>query len=347
MQDYPIHIGADALPLLGTYLQQRAPSQVLVLVDPNTHQHCYPRLRSHLPTHQIVKIPAGESHKTLATCEKIWQQMTDLALDRNAIVLNLGGGVIGDMGGFVAATYKRGIDFVQVPTTLLSQVDASVGGKLGVDFRGFKNHIGLFKEPQGVFIDPDFLNTLSVRELRSGFAEVIKHHLIYDAPAWAELVTVQDLSSLDWSQLVRHSVDIKERIVAEDPFEKGLRKALNFGHTIGHAIESHYLESEAPLLHGEAIAIGMIAESFLSMKAGHLNPSAYDQIQQFFLRHYGHVSLDPEAYPAIWERMKNDKKNLGGKVLCTYLDGIGTPLVNQSIEQERALDALRAYQEAK
>lgn len=343
MQNYPIHIGPDALSRLGAWLTERSPSQVLVLVDENTYQHCYPRLKPHLPKHQMVHIQAGERFKTIATCEEIWQKMTDLAFDRKGLVLNLGGGVIGDMGGFVAATYKRGIGFVQVPTTLLSQVDASVGGKLGVDFRGFKNHIGLFREPEGVYIEPAFLETLPPQELRSGFAEVLKHHLIYDAEAWKQLAPVQHLQALDWPSLIQHSVNIKARIVAEDPFEQGLRKALNFGHTIGHAIESHHLESDQPLLHGEAIAIGMVAEAYLSLTEGQLTEGDYLQIRDFILHHYGHVELDPSTFPAIVQRMKNDKKNIGGKVLCTFLRGIGTPLVNQSISEAQSYAALEAY----
>ena len=344
MIDYPIHIGEDALEKLSLMLNQHDPTQILIIVDSLTGAHCYPILKPHLPTHSLVEIQPGEIHKNLDTCTFLWERMTALAMDRKSLVLNLGGGVIGDMGGFVAGTYKRGIDFLQIPTTLLSQVDASVGGKLGIDFQGFKNHIGLFREPIGVFIYPEFLHSLSDRELRSGFAEVIKHHLIGDGPAWEQLRQQSMLRSLDFAPLIQHSVDLKAKIVAVDPFEHGLRKALNFGHTIGHAVESLRLESHAPLLHGEAIAVGMICESFLSAKHGLLTWEACHQISEYILRMYGHTPVSPDDYKDIFARMKNDKKNRGGQVLCTFLDGVGHVKVNQSIGFLETTEALNYYQ---
>ncbi|MEM7370100.1 MAG: 3-dehydroquinate synthase [Bacteroidota bacterium] len=344
MIDYPIQIGDDSLQKLSSKLQESSFSQILVLVDSNTKKNCYPILSPLLPPHQVVEILPGEIHKTLDTCSFIWEKMTQLAFDRKGLVLNLGGGVIGDMGGFVAGTYKRGIDFIQIPTTLLSQVDASVGGKLGIDFQGFKNHIGLFKEPLGVYIYPSFLDTLSDRELRSGFAEVIKHHLIGDAPAWERLQHQKELRQLDFAQLIEHSVQLKSHIVEIDPFEHGLRKALNFGHTIGHAIESFRLEGKNPLLHGEAIAAGMICESYISYQKGLLSEAACTAITDYILSIYDFTPLSSANYEEIFGRMKNDKKNRQGKILCTLLDGIGQVSVNQEIAWQEMESSLNYYQ---
>lgn len=341
MTDYPIHIGTDALETLASVIEQGSWTQIVVITDTQTATHCYPHLAARLPDHIQFTIEPGEHAKNLDTCVSLWHQMTEAQVDRKALVLNLGGGVIGDMGGFVAGTFKRGVDFVQVPTTLLSQVDASVGGKLGIDFEGYKNHIGLFAEPQGVYIWPTFLDTLSDRQLASGLAEVLKHHLIADLDAWKELLSLQPLRDLPLERLIHHSVEIKKEIVAEDPFEHGRRKALNFGHTIGHAIESHLLHSDAPLLHGEAIALGMIAESWISVQRGSLSQEALQEIEQVIRFYFPNlpllVSKDREA---ILARTFNDKKNRGGKVLCTLLDGIGVALVNQVLQTEEILDSL-------
>ncbi len=343
MQSYPIEIGDQALIALTEWLARLSFSQLLVLADEHTHRHCYPWLQPHLPAHQVHIAPAGERHKTLATCIEIWQAMTDLALDRRTLVLNLGGGVMGDMGGFVAATYKRGIDFVQIPTTLLAMVDASVGGKLGIDFQGYKNHIGLYREPLGVYIYPPFLNTLPPEELRSGFAEVIKHHLIADKEAWPQLREQQDLSALPLEDLIRHSVAIKARIVAADPQERGLRKALNFGHTIGHALETARLASDQPLLHGEAIAVGMVAEAYLSQQHGLLSEIDLFDITQYLQRIYPFVRIDPQAFEHLTHLARNDKKNEGGNILCTLLHGIGGVQVNQVITADEVAASLTYY----
>lgn len=343
MIDYPIKIGEQSLEQLKTHLQSEDFSQIMVIVDENTEEHCYPLLQPHLPQHYLCKIPAGETHKNLGTCIYIWQQMTAAAFDRKGLILNLGGGVIGDMGGFVAGTYKRGIRFIQIPTTLLSQVDASVGGKLGIDFQGFKNHIGLFREPEGVYIYPAFLNTLSQRELHSGFAEVFKHHLIADAEAWQKLKVWTSLEEKDMTALIDHSVKIKAGIVEEDPFEHGARKALNFGHTIGHAVESHFLETDTRLFHGEAIAIGMIAECFLSQKADLLQADDTGEIVAFIKRFYDFWAVGEEHFETICGLALNDKKNQAGKILCTFLEGVGQFRINQEISAADIQAGLRFY----
>lgn len=315
--DFLSAVSADVFAPLARY------SSVVVLCDENTRRDCYPLVAPHLPAHHLVEIASGEEHKTLRTCEYIWMRMTELKLDRSALLLNLGGGVIGDMGGFCAATYKRGIAFWQMPTTLLSQVDASVGGKLGVDFGVLKNHIGVFQLPGRVLIYPGFLATLPARELRSGYAEVLKHALIADAAEWERLSAAR-LEDMDWQSVIRHSVDIKQTVVAEDPEEKGLRKILNFGHTIGHAIESHLLtDPERKLLHGEAIAVGMICEAYLSYTQDMLSLQQLEDITASIRRVYGGIVLTQEDFPSLFELMLHDKKNKGLSINFSLLKGIG------------------------
>lgn len=345
MLQYPIHIGPEALRQLQEDLQQKRYSQILVLVDENTGQHCYPLLAPLLPPHIRMEISAGEVYKTLETCTRVWQALTRHQFDRKSLMINLGGGVIGDMGGFIAGTYKRGIEFVQVPTTLLSQVDASVGSKLGIDFEGFKNHIGLFLDPQAVYIYPDFLQTLSQREQISGFAEVIKHHLIADAAGWQQLSQATSLEGLDLAALCRHSVAIKTRIVESDPREAGPRKSLNFGHTIGHALESHFMTTESlpQLLHGEAIAAGMIAEAYISHRRGRLAATDLAEITRFIHHFFPKISIPPAALAPVLALSLQDKKNQDGQVMCTLLNGIGDFLVDQLIDTEDSLEGLNYY----
>jgi 3-dehydroquinate synthase len=290
----------------------------------------------------LVEIKSGEESKNLDTCQHIWQVLTDHTLDRHACAIILGGGVLGDMGGFCAATYKRGIDFILIPTTLLAQVDASIGGKLGVDFNNFKNHIGVFKQPALTLLCPEFLKTLPQAELRSGFAEVIKHCLIADQAMWEEIST-RTLANQDWDRLIRHSVEFKSRITTEDPTEQGMRKILNAGHTIGHAVESHLLNSGNRILHGEAIAVGLIAEGYISLKRKLLTESAYRRIHTFILKMYPKVNFTSNDFDAIAGRMLQDKKNRDNKILCVLLEDIGTCRWDNEISLEEVKDALSFY----
>ncbi|NJO87014.1 MAG: 3-dehydroquinate synthase [Lewinella sp.] len=344
--NYSITIGAIERTHF-SWLHQRNYAGWLVLVDELTRVHCLPNLLPHL-THQptvIVEIPSGEQYKTLDTCRFIWEECLRNGLGRRWCMLNLGGGVLGDMGGFAAATYKRGIDFIQVPTTLLSQVDASVGGKLGIDFYGLKNSIGLFAEPQAVWIDPAFLSTLSARELRSGYAEVLKHSLIADADQWKtlRLYSPTDLLGLNWRGIVEHSIALKRDIVAKDPQEKGLRKVLNFGHTIGHALESYWLTTSQPLLHGEAIAAGMVAEAWLSHTYCSLTSEELADITTAFLSIYGHRPAPEAAFPTLLTTMYQDKKNEAESINCTLLTAIGEAKINQIVSADDVVEALRYY----
>lgn len=338
-----IHIGEDSLSGLADFLKNRAFDKIVVLTDDNTYTHCYPLFEPILPPHHLIKVKSGEIHKNLQTCEQIWEEMTQQQLSRWSLLINLGGGVIGDMGGFCAGVFKRGIYFVQVPTTLLSQVDASVGGKTGVDFRGFKNHLGVFQEPLKVFIYPRFLQTLPLAELKSGYAEIIKHWLIRKKESF-DIQKKIGLLTDDWTNLITESVGIKAEVVAADPLEKGLRKILNFGHTVGHALETYRLEKPGQtLLHGEAIAVGMICESYLSQKRGLLTPDEVTQIELFITSVYEKVEIDAASVPAIAALALQDKKNTGSVIKCTLLEGIGKAIYDQPITLADIQDSLHYY----
>lgn len=343
---YRIYLGNGSLTALAEQLAIWQPSRIAVLVDNNTRQHCWPLLAPHLPTSAaLIEIPAGETHKTLDTCQYIWSQMMALGLDRQSLLIDLGGGVIGDMGGFCASTFKRGMRFVQVPTTLLSQVDASIGGKLGIDFGGIKNSIGLFQDPMGVFIDPQFLGTLSARELRSGYAELFKHALIADATAWEDLSQLSDLNHGISVERLLTSLLVKRGIVNDDPHERGIRKALNYGHTIGHALESYFLDTSSPLLHGEAIAIGMICEAYLSQQLIGLSANAVDAISSVMLQHYGHVALPMSALDTWLATMRQDKKNENDAINFTLLRAIGEASINHTASSALIRESLVFYQQ--
>ena len=344
LDQYNIQIGP-----IGTqhiqWLKEQGFAGIVVLTDSNTAQHCRPLLETLLAPFNPVylEVPAGEKHKTIETSQRIWEQLFEAGAGRNWCVLNLGGGVIGDMGGFCAGTYKRGIDFIQIPTTLLAQVDASVGGKLGIDFYGVKNSVGLFRNPRAVWADARFFATLSQRELRSGFAEIIKHALIADATQWQELQSLTKLDQIDWANWVARSVAIKQQIVAADPHEKGLRKALNFGHTIGHAVESYFLETTSPLLHGEAIAIGMICEAWLSAKILHLSEAELTAITQYFLTLYGHQSLPLQETEQLLSTMRQDKKNEDTRINFSLIPAAGQVQVNQTAPEDLIVESLAFY----
>lgn len=344
---YDIQIGPIGAPHQ-QWLAGKAYAGFAVVCDENTAVHCLPTLRRLLPeaARHVITVPAGEAHKNLDTCRQIWESLFRLGVGRRWCVLNLGGGVIGDMGGFCAGTFKRGIDFIQIPTTLLAQVDASVGGKLGIDFFELKNSVGLFRDPAAVWIDPTFLDTLADRELRSGFAEVLKHALIADRDQWDRLHALDPIRSADLARLILESVAIKRRIVATDPHERGLRKALNFGHTVGHAIESYYLDTPERLLHGEAIAYGMVIEAWLSHQLTGLPVGELREISAALTSRYGHRVIPEAAFAELIGSMRQDKKNETSAINFSLLSGIGSAVVNQTAPEERILSAIRYWNDA-
>ena len=344
LDTYSIFIG-DIWVDLKNFLDEKKYSSIFILVDENTLEHClsifFHKIKN--TNAEVIIIPPGEIFKTIETCQHIWSEMMRLNADRKSLLINLGGGVIGDMGGFCASTFKRGIDFIQIPTTLLSQVDSSIGGKLGIDFENVKNSIGIFQNPQAVFIDPIFLKTLPVEEIRSGLAEILKHGLIANADHWNQLLELNELENVTWLPHLPTTLHVKKDIVEKDPFEKNIRKALNFGHTIGHAVETLFLESDPPLKHGEAIAIGMMCEAFLSHKKIGLPQKELQQIIHFFQKKYPQVLLEEEDFPILIDWMRNDKKNEGNKINFTMLQNIGKAQINQTCSEEEIIESLKFY----
>ncbi len=335
----------NSLKELGEFLQKNSYSKIFFLVDRNTATHCLPLVQQELPeltAFDIIEIESGEENKNIDFCIGIWNMLLDFGADRSSLLINLGGGVVCDMGGFAASTFKRGIDFIQIPTTLLAQVDASVGGKTGIDLNHIKNCIGTFNQPKAVFIEPRFLTTLDERQLYSGFAEMLKHGLIADA-AYFEELTKLNPHQIDSAHIYR-SVQLKNEIVRADPREQNLRKTLNFGHTIGHAVESVFLETDKPLLHGEALAIGMICEAYLSHRINQLSTSELEKIC-FKLNSLNNLqSISYNIYTKLIDYMKNDKKNQSGKIGFALLNRIGSCQYDQYIEPKLIVESLDFYQ---
>lgn len=343
----PVIFTSEATQALSKVFTHLSFSRLVVLTDSNTQVNCLPAIFEALPNDTVfISVKAGEINKNLESCSTIWAEMTDAALDRKALMLNLGGGVITDMGGFCASLYKRGIRFINMPTTLLSQVDASVGGKLGIDFNGLKNHLGVFNEPETVIIAPEFLKTLPHAELRSGYAEILKHGLIRDK-AYFEKLRSENWESQDWENLIRHSVGIKKEVVHADPKEAGLRKILNFGHTIGHAFESYFLDSENHLLHGEAIALGMICEGFLSFQKIGFSFEELNQLTELMLQIYGKFEFSKDQMDPIMDLCLQDKKNEGSTLLFSLLPSIGDCDYNIPVNREEIREAIMYYHNLK
>lgn len=327
---YEIFIGSDTPVELEKFISKHySGRKIFVLVDEHTKVMCLPLMPEKVSGATILEIENGEKSKSVATCEKLWQQLTKHHADRKSLLINLGGGMVGDVGGFVAATYMRGIDFINVPTSLLAMVDASAGGKNGINFSGLKNQVGTFTKPQAIFISPAFLKTLPERELKSGFAEVIKHTLIADKGKWNQLKQLETLTNIDWTEIINHSVSIKNKIVSADFKERYKRKSLNFGHTMGHALEGYSMKHHAdPLKHGEAIAVGMIGEIFLSKKMLGFPEQDANEIISFIQKQYGHISVEANTSEVV-ELIRSDKKNEQQQTNFVLLSEISEPVINQ------------------
>ena len=320
--NYPIVIGENSLTSF-SFIDY---SQIAILVDENTKRDCFSKLPK-LDNLIIIEIKSGEENKNINTCNFIWEQLTKYNFDRNSLLINLGGGVIGDMGGFCASTYKRGIDFIQIPTTLLAMVDASIGGKLGINFNVLKNQIGIFSYPKTVLINPLFLETLPDNQLKSGFAEVVKHALISDRNLWNRLRNTS-FEEQNWEEIIETSIQIKNKIVLSDPLEKGERKKLNFGHTFGHAIESYYLEKGTSILHGEAVFMGILLEIEISS----LSDLEKSEIKKYILSSFS-LPHCPNKSDLI-KYLKNDKKNSDGKISFSLLNKIGNCTIDNLFSED-------------
>lgn len=343
-----LYIGKNIFSELLKLLEKFKDSKVFILVDENTKQYCLPLLQKKLENFSnyiLIEIGSGEENKNLEICKSIWQQLINSEADRNSLLINLGGGVISDIGGFCASTFKRGINYINIPTTLLAQIDAAFGSKTGIDFNGIKNQIGTFSNPLGVFISPEFLKTLPENHMKAGYAEMIKHALIADKKQWDELNQKSFKEIKDWEILIKQSISIKEKIISDDPFEKGKRKALNFGHTIGHAIESYSMEKDtSPLLHGEAVAIGLICESCLSQIIYNFNLNHLNKITTFINSNFRPYIIDTSEYKKLIEIMKHDKKNENGKINFTLIPVPGKFSINNFIDEDLIFRSLDYYQ---
>lgn len=347
---YSVFIGNDVYDTVRSFLMQYKfkEDRIFVLADENSRKYCLPRLMSNIQLFQkvtILEVADGEEVKKLETCHRLWQDLSNNNADRNSILINLGGGVISDLGGFVASTYKRGIRYLNIPTTLLSMVDASVGGKVGIDLKNLKNQIGLFANPQVVFIIPEFLDTLPDDHLRAGFAEIIKHALIYDKQFWEDLSDKTYEGITSWQDIINWSIEIKNYFVMEDPYDTGFRKVLNFGHTVGHAIETFSLQNDNnPLLHGDAVAIGLICEAYISYKHSGLPKNELDDIVQYITKNFNNYKIRSGNFDLILDIMKHDKKNANEEFNFTLLTSIGDSLINQDIDIGLIHESLRFYQ---
>ena len=322
---------------------------IFVLTDETTQQLCWPKIKNFkaLKNSTPIIIKATDTHKNLDTLSQVWQALSNGGATRHSLMINLGGGMVTDLGGFAASTFKRGIDFINIPTTLLAMVDASVGGKTGINFGGLKNEIGVFSDSRFVIINTQFLDTLDHDNICSGYAEMLKHGLISDERTWAELVTF-DLDTPDLSQLQRmvaESIKVKERIVEADPHEHGIRKALNLGHTMGHAFESFAMRRGTPILHGYAVAYGLISELYMSARKTAFPTDRMHQTVRFIRENYGTINITCDDYPTLIELMHHDKKNTSGIINFTLLGNVGDIRINQTANEEEIKEALDFFRE--
>ena len=346
--DSIIHFNSNCYNALNNHVKENNFSKIFILVDEHTHLYCLPYFLEKLETVkpiEIIEVESGEINKTIETCVGIWDTLSELNADRKSLIINIGGGVITDMGGFVACTFKRGISYINVPTTLLAMVDASVGGKTGVDLGHLKNQIGVISSSDLVLIDTQFLNTLPQNQMRSGLAEMLKHGLIRDENYWNKFKDLSKLTLEDLDELIYESLLIKKDIVEIDPNEDGLRKTLNYGHTLGHAIESYFLsdDNKTTLLHGEAIAIGMVLACYISSELTGFPMKTTLDIKKMLISYYGKVAIKETDYPSIIELLKYDKKNNHGNINFVLLESIGTPKIDCQVDNSIILDAFKFY----
>ena len=347
-QHYQVYFNDEGFDFLNRFVAEQHPSKIFLLADKHTNECCTPIVLSVLATDiplEIIEIEAGETHKHIDTCTQVWYALSELGADRKSLLINIGGGVVTDLGGFVASTYMRGIPFINIPTSLLAMVDASVGGKTGVDLGALKNLVGVINNPKGVVIYPDFLATLPTEELRSGMAEMFKHGLISDETYWHKMCHLSELTEAHLGSLIYESVVIKNEVVTQDPTEKGLRKTLNYGHTLGHAIESYCLQNpnRERLLHGEAIAIGMVLATYLSVKELGFSMDKCDQVKAVLGEYFRKQDFSYEEITDICQLMRFDKKNVGGNVHFVLLEAIGKPKIDCIVPYEEIYKAFEYY----
>jgi len=343
-----IYFAENAYSQLTAYLKKSKPSTIFILVDSNTHNNCLNIFLQKLETDvtiEVIEMEPGEENKNIETCSGIWSTLSELGADRKSLLINLGGGVVTDLGGFVASTFKRGISYINVPTSLLAMVDASVGGKCGVDLGNLKNQIGVINQPEMVLVDSNYLSTLPANEMRSGLAEILKHGLIASETYWEKANNLEALTLEDLDSLISESIEIKSSIVKKDPTEKNLRKTLNYGHTLGHAIESYFLinPNKTTLLHGEAIAAGMIMATYLSNKKCNFPKNKLEKITLKIHEIYPKIALEKNDYDAIIELLKFDKKNSHGNIYFVLLKDIGEAELDITVAKPLLIEAMDYY----
>ena len=337
-----IEIGDITKSTFANVLELYSKANIIIIVDENTHDYCLEFLMTNfsaLANAEIILLPEGEENKVMEVCFQVWETFTEFNFSRKDLVINLGGGIVTDMGGFIASIFKRGMNFIHIPTSLLGMVDASIGGKNGVDLGGFKNQLGVFNNPSHVFIDAAFLHTLPEREFYNGYAEMLKHGLIADAKLWTDLIAVKSDVELMDEKLIYRTIKVKLDIVKADPMEQNVRMKLNFGHTIGHALESHFLSS-TPIAHGHAVALGICAEAYLSLKKKKITQEEFKEIEAVIVRNFPMIQLTDEEIKDVIEIMKNDKKNNGSAINFVLLDKIGEAVININLKQKEIGEAL-------
>ena len=328
---------------LDHWLSEQSYSKVAILGDTHTLEECLPYLNlysTHTSKFDLIEIDPGEDNKNIDICIGIWSMMQEFGLDRKSLLINLGGGVITDMGGFAASTYMRGIDFINIPTTLLGMVDASIGGKTGLDLQHYKNHLGTFNHPKGIFIIPEFLSSLHELEIKSGFAEIVKHGLIADHLHLRDTLSYLEDGLPGIDTLIPQSVKIKLHIVEQDPTEQGIRKALNFGHTVGHAIETYYLTKGKLIMHGSAVAYGMMVEAYLSHELNNLKIEDLKYILEIIPKHLEPARVTDDMILDLIDFMKKDKKNESSEIKFSLLNAIGEPAINIACSEDDISNAL-------
>ncbi len=347
-----VYCNSGAWNAFNKKLEKINPSKVFIIADSNTKKLCSPLFLNNYQfqiTPEFLEIPEGEAHKNIHTCLSLWTELSEKGADRHSLIINLGGGVVTDLGGFVASTFKRGIEFINIPTSLLAMVDASVGGKNGVDLGLLKNQVGVINNPVMVIIDTQFLKTLPDNQKTSGYAEMLKHGLIHSKEYWDKIKALNETNTEEIEELLWESVQIKNNIVTQDPFEKELRKTLNYGHTLGHAIESYSLSDNKmkPLLHGEAVAIGMILTTYISNKTLGFPEETLEDISSSILKKFTKVDFDTSEIDTIIKLLIYDKKNANGKVLFILLSDIGSYKINCEVPNEFILAAFDYYKSYK
>lgn len=344
---YTVYFGNNALLSVNSFLLKKNYSRCFILCDENSLQHCLPHLVIACPqlgTADIIEVESGETNKSLETCTNIWEIFLEQKADKHCLLINLGGGVISDLGGFMATVFKRGIPYIHIPTTLLAMADACVGGKNGIDFMGIKNSLGTISQPQAVFVCPPFLNTLEEHQVLNGWVEVFKMALIADKKMWDSLSDISQIN--DPSACIFRSLELKNAIVLKDPLDSAQRKVLNFGHSLGHAIEALMLDAGEDILHGSAVCSGMILESHIAMQKKMLSAKAYQEIRTRLVNTFGPMKTIPFDKTALLDKLGHDKKNKAGSLRFSLLKKIGACAYDVEVNEKQIAKALEAYHKA-